>query len=61
MILRAMLAVVWLLVGPPMPDIGNDRKTGIPVPPSWGLGVGLTTLFRNNVLFRNIMTALSLL
>jgi hypothetical protein len=46
-----MLAVVCLLVGPPIPDGGDDPKQGYPFLPSWGSAVGLTTLFRNNVLF----------
>jgi len=56
-----MLVVVWLLVGPPMPDIADDPKQGYPVPASWGLGVGLATLFRDNVLFRDVLTTVSLL
>jgi len=49
-----------LLVGPPMPDGSRSmtqmkRDTG---PPSWGLGVGLTTPHRKNNLFQNLTISL---
>jgi hypothetical protein len=48
--LRAMLAVVTLLVESSMPDSKGEEpdEEGYPGPPSWWLGVRLTTSHRKN-------------